>query len=290
MRTRLLVAVSLAAFLLTPGASRTRDLTFSDRVEAQRAIERVYYSHQTGATLPFDEAVPDALLERKVGKYLKESVALEKFWSTPVTGEMLDAEIERMRRTTRMPGRLNELFAALDNERLLIRECIARPILASRLLGSFYALDPRYHADERHRAEEFRMELEAKRSSQALTPSMHDLRLGAAEGEGEVVEAEDPDANHPRLAVSEEEFRSWRNRLPARAGSVGSISEEKENFTIPVLLEEQPGRLLIATYHLPKRSREAWWREVEQELDEAAIWQDTERRSRPAPGGGAGPQ
>src|SRR5437867_13033778 len=46
----------------SPSRARTtsqgRSLTFEDRVAAQEAIERVYYSHQIGATLSFEEAVP----------------------------------------------------------------------------------------------------------------------------------------------------------------------------------------------------------------------------------------
>jgi hypothetical protein len=60
-RYRFLAAAALATFLITPGAWQTRNLTFRGRVEAQGAIERVYYSHQTDATLPFDEAVPPDL-------------------------------------------------------------------------------------------------------------------------------------------------------------------------------------------------------------------------------------
>src|SRR5512143_1234314 len=88
----------------------TRTLTFEDRVRAQEAIERVYYSHQIGATRPFEEAVPHEVLERKVRTYLKQSVALEKLWNTPVTAEMLQREAERMARGTRMSDRLHELY------------------------------------------------------------------------------------------------------------------------------------------------------------------------------------
>src|SRR5437773_7817191 len=41
-------------------------ISFEDRVKAQEAIERVYYSHQIGTTKPFEEAVPHELLVRKV--------------------------------------------------------------------------------------------------------------------------------------------------------------------------------------------------------------------------------
>ncbi|HMC81802.1 MAG TPA: hypothetical protein VKL61_01055, partial [Candidatus Polarisedimenticolia bacterium] len=48
----------LAAVVLGFTATQARELTFEERVDAQRAIARVYYSHQIGATQPFDEAVP----------------------------------------------------------------------------------------------------------------------------------------------------------------------------------------------------------------------------------------
>ena len=65
------VCLALAMLSLTPVSRPDRDLSFAERVEAQRAIERVYYSHQLGATQPFEEATPAALLEKKVRDYLK---------------------------------------------------------------------------------------------------------------------------------------------------------------------------------------------------------------------------
>src|SRR5881628_1393492 len=42
------VAIVFAAVVcLTPSQARPRNLTFQERVEAQQAIDRVYYSHQT---------------------------------------------------------------------------------------------------------------------------------------------------------------------------------------------------------------------------------------------------
>src|SRR5262245_32415654 len=103
-------------------------LSFSERLRAQQAIERVYYSHGLGTTLPFEQAVPGDLLNRKVQTYLKQSQALVKFWNTPITSDALAREIERMASTTRMPERLRELFSALGNDPLLIEECLARPV------------------------------------------------------------------------------------------------------------------------------------------------------------------
>jgi hypothetical protein len=143
------LASRLAVRTLPPAPSRARTLSFADRVRAQEAIERVYYSHQIGATKPFEEAVPRAVIEAKVRRYLEESAALETFWSTPITDAALQRELERMAGGTRLPDRLNEVFAALGNDSFLVKECVARATLAERLSHNFYAYDARYHAAAR---------------------------------------------------------------------------------------------------------------------------------------------
>ena len=75
-------AVALVALTASAAVAHGRELTFVDRVAAQEAIERVYYSHQIGAERSFEEALPRDLLERKVVRYLKQSAALEEFWHT----------------------------------------------------------------------------------------------------------------------------------------------------------------------------------------------------------------
>ena len=109
-------------------------LTFEQRVEAQRAIERVRYAHQIGARRAFDEAVPQAVLEARVRAYLEQSALLEQDWSTPITTAMLRDEAARITRDTRMPDRLRELYEALGDDPFLIEECLVRPALAGRLI------------------------------------------------------------------------------------------------------------------------------------------------------------
>ena len=109
----------LAPFPTAPAhAGSAGYLSFEDRVRAQEAIERVYYSHQIGTTRPFDEAVPQSVIEAKVRKYLQQSIALERYWQTPVTAEMLERELLRMTHGTQMPDRLQELLVALDGDPL----------------------------------------------------------------------------------------------------------------------------------------------------------------------------
>ena len=91
-------------------------LTFEDRVRAQEAIDRVYYSHQLGATRPFDEVDPRAAIEAKVRLYLRQTHALEVFWATQVGHEALAAELERIATSTQQPERLSELSDALGDD------------------------------------------------------------------------------------------------------------------------------------------------------------------------------
>src|SRR5438034_7596649 len=142
MRTamrRLLASAAILFFILIAPATQAvaRDLTFEERIKAQEAIERVYLSHQIGDARRIEEALPRRALETQVLTYLKRSAALEKFWKTRVTREMLLAEVHRMHIGSRMPDRLAELEHALNNDSLLIEECLARPILVERLIRNF---------------------------------------------------------------------------------------------------------------------------------------------------------
>src|SRR5262249_36756826 len=128
-------AVTTAALVmccLPVGLVQARDLTFDDRVRAQEAIERVYYSHQIGTTEPFEQAGPRAAIEAQGRRALKLSVALERVWNAPVTGRALERELGRIARDTRLPGRLAEIYRVLGDDAFLIEETFARGSLVER--------------------------------------------------------------------------------------------------------------------------------------------------------------
>jgi hypothetical protein len=132
------VAVFATSILLGAAAAAAPP-SFEQRVEAQRRIDAVHLSHQLGPSRSVLEAVPRAVLEEKVRTYLRQSRLLEARWHAPITRRMLERELERMVRSTRMPERLRELFAALDDDPVLIAECLARPALADRLARGYFA-------------------------------------------------------------------------------------------------------------------------------------------------------
>ena len=238
----LLACISSAALAHGP---RHRTLSFEDRVKAQAAIERVYYSHQIGMTRAFEDAMPMTVLESKVRKYLEQTAALNLYWKTAVTDEMLQRELERMARATRMPERLSELYAALGDDPFIIKECLVRATLVDRLARNFYAFDSAIHAEALRRAEQIQRLL--------------------------VSGAMNPAANHPYRSVSElvvgdPGFRKRRAELPTRVGEVSEIAESRDAFALSVILSETTTEVRLASYIVPKTTWDAWWERVRQDF------------------------
>jgi hypothetical protein len=148
--TVLLSAASLTILFGSPNpqtAVPDRTLTFAERASYQRAIEEVYWRHRIwpkerpDPKPSLDAVMSQAQLENKVEDYLRDSLVLEDYWQKLITAEQLQAEMDRIARDTRQPEVLRELFEALGNDPVVIAECLARPILAERLIADFSAQD-----------------------------------------------------------------------------------------------------------------------------------------------------
>jgi hypothetical protein len=138
--------------------SSQRTLSFEERVSYQKAIEEVYWRHRIwpeerpDPKPSLDAVISQAQLEKKVTDYLRNSQALEDYWQRPITADQLQAEMDRMAKNTKQPELLRELFEALGNDPFVIAECVARPVLAERLLTSWYSYDQRFHGKLKERA------------------------------------------------------------------------------------------------------------------------------------------
>jgi len=266
-----LLLLSVTAFTQARDAA-FRSLSFEERVEAQRAIERVYYSHQSGAVLPFEETVTREILEEKVRSYLKESAALDRIWKRPVTAEMLRREAERIARNTRMPERLRQLYAALGNDPFFILECLARPALVERLTRSAFASDQEIHARARAEAEAIRLRLveghllPTNDEPHRNVAELRRLKSGESRRSAEEMGDLEGEIGVVRLELDPETFTRLRERAPRHPGEVGGVTETPDSFVVSVVLEETPERARIADYSVPKVSWEAWWNTVQDEL------------------------
>jgi hypothetical protein len=264
---------------LTSGFAVARELTFEQRVAAQEAIERVYYSHQIGTSAPFEEAVPRAVIEKKVRTYLKQSVAVETFWNNPVTSDLLHQELERMAVQTRMPDRLLQLFKALGNDPLLIQESLARPALVDRLARNFFAYDATIHTKTRYEAEAFHEDLVQGRldpwSDHPGRTVAEYLRVDVVEAGARYDQGERPIAGSQggtaRIQLKRDEFDRYFASLPARVGEIGQLHEEREAFVTRVVLSKTREEIKVATVTVPKLSWDEWWHSAEGRLEEASV-------------------
>ncbi|RMG49278.1 MAG: hypothetical protein D6718_00060 [Acidobacteria bacterium] len=115
-------------------------LSLSEAIDCQRKLEMVRWRHRDW---PEDNPTPkpasppgvdDRALEHRVREIRAMSLAIAELRGRPLTHRELRGEIERMARSSRQPQVLREMFAALDNDPYLVAECLARPILAGRLV------------------------------------------------------------------------------------------------------------------------------------------------------------
>src|SRR2546427_1130671 len=256
-RVRSLTPTLILLVVASTGITSARDLTPEERIRAQEAIERVSYSHQEGTIKPFEEAVPRAVFERKVGTMLEQSAALEAIWNTPVTAEALQHETERIARRTRMPERLRELYAALGNDAFLFQETVARAALVDRMARSFFAADQSIHARAHDRAEALRRDLLAGRidpNSGHPDRSTGVLRRPTSNR----AQSTDRSLGQPRQdpgsgsELSLEEFDERANRLSAHASEIGPLLEQEDAFSIDVVLERDQDMIRTATFRVPK--------------------------------------
>jgi len=136
-----------------------RQLTFLERASCQKAIERVYWQNRIWpkenpqAKPSFEQMMSDESLRAKVEDSVRKSNALELYWTQPLTGKQLQAEMERMAKNTKQPKVLKQLWNALNNDPYLIAECLVRPVLADRFIRNWFAFDERFHGETKRKAE-----------------------------------------------------------------------------------------------------------------------------------------
>ena len=139
-----LVTLLLPVFAVQAATVLPSELTFEERLSCQAAIEEIYWNARIWpAENPdpkpdFSKVVSPSDLRAKVDDTLRRSSALVELWQHEITGEMLQAEMDRMAVQSQQPEILAALWSALDNDPARIAECLARPALASRLLRNFY--------------------------------------------------------------------------------------------------------------------------------------------------------
>lgn len=123
------------------------------------AIERVYHEHRTGTKVPFEQAMPAALLESIVRMHLKKEALLARTYGVQITPALLSAEVRRIDTTTRAPEMLAEIKTALGSDPEKFAHTFAKPFLVERELRQRFDNDDALHAPQRRVCEDMRVAL-----------------------------------------------------------------------------------------------------------------------------------
>jgi len=262
--------MSLAIGTSVAGEPLRRTLTVADRVEAQRAIEQVYWNHRIwpkdnpGPKPALSAVMSEEVIRAKVEDYVKKSNALDMFWKRPITAMQLQVEMDRMAANTRDGGVLGELFAALGNDPFVIAETLARQTLVDRLIRDWYANDIRFHGALKKRAQAALRSCTNAGCSNAMGGEYYErtwrLRAEATQRASGLVrgalglDADQWQDNLDRIAAR---FDVPAESIPLRRWS--RLDETVEGFVVTAVLSRSEDEITSATMYWPKHPFEAWW-------------------------------
>ncbi|HXU36939.1 MAG TPA: kelch repeat-containing protein [Blastocatellia bacterium] len=258
---------------IEPTASRK--LSLEQRINYQRRLEAVNWRHRIWpAENPrpkpaLDEVLPQEAMRTKVEDYLRKSAALATYWHRPITAEQLQAEINRLAAQSKQPERLAELFAALDNDAFVIAECLARPLVADRLVRNWYAYDERFHG-------ELKSQIEADIKAHGSAGRMRQMSGVYSEiewsKEKDSAEDEPSSTNERSLKVNSREWNEMLNKLTPvfeRNNSaavaqlpldrLSKLQEGEDRYYVTAILSKHKDRMTIARVDWEKRSLDIWW-------------------------------
>jgi len=264
-----------------PGRAQ-RTLTFEERVSHQRAIEEVYWRHRiwpkesSNPKPSLDALMSQAQLEKKVKDYLRNSQALEDHWQRPITSQQLQVEMDRMAQHTKQPEVLQELFEALGNDPFVIAECLARPVLAERLLTNSYAYDQRFHGDLKRRAKanlqahnsiEQMKQLSGKYRSIEFVKSDNSQEVANRDADHAVkLDSREWDQNVQRLAATFNKSSAAEDYESVPVGKLSPLQEDENCFYATAVIKKGKGRLTLATVAWQKQPLRSWLATVEDQV------------------------
>ena len=285
----LTVTGTLPAFFHPEAATKVsqRTLTFAERIAYQRAIEDVYWRHRIwpkerpDPKPSVDAMISQAQLEKKVEDYLLNSQALEDYWQRPLTGEQLQAEMDRMVKHSKQPEVLRELFEALGNDPFVIAECLARPALAERLITSWYAYDERIHGELKQRAEADLLAhatIEQMKQISGTSSEIEFVKSDSGQDQdnrraelGVKLNSQEWDEKVQKLAAMFDSSNSTVQTSDARIAQIKTevlspLQEDQNRYYAIAVVEKTSDRLKIATVAWPKEPFQSWRARAESQV------------------------
>jgi hypothetical protein len=245
-------------------------LSFAERVDGTRAVEKARYTFVIGATKPFDEVYPRSVFEEKVRRALAEARVLSSRFGMQVTPALLSAEYERIEKETRAPDQWEAIQKALGGSRRRIEEVVCRPLLVDRVLRAKFAFDQKIHEAAHQKAREAREVFLAGKTpkgastirlSRKAEPGGIDDLLAKARSEAsgpKILTPEEPGKKSDAPVPVDPEMAKVLEKELKKKGDVSTILEERNRFSVFRLVTSDPGEWLVEAVQIPKRDFDRW--------------------------------
>ena len=264
----------------------------SSLVADRTAIEHVYYNHRLGQKPPFEQTLTSAMLEHMVRLDFRKETVLKQTYGVEITSNMINAEVQRIKTTTRAPEVLAEIKAALGNDPGRFAASLAKPLLVERLLRDHFENDDKLHASRRQACGAVRNRLLAAQSNGATIdqllaelrqtdanavtettwqlgarpaadgkPSADELEIKRRFGPGAQLLSSPQATGRDHKLYFEDLPPSLQDVLRAQLRTPGSISaviETPTGFLLYLAREKTDEVLTVACLSLPKQSYEEW--------------------------------
>src|SRR2546430_3696603 len=180
--------------------------------------------------------------------------------------------MERMASNTKQPEILRELFEALGNDHFVIAECLARPVLAERLLTNWYADDQRVHGELKRRVQadlQLLASLEQMKQSSGTYSEMEFVRSDTARlaGNGITLNSGEWDKAVRQVAALFHRAAELNETIPV--GMLSPLHEDAMGYYVTAVVERSEDRLKLATVQWLKEPLESWLTRAEIQVPHA---------------------
>ncbi|MDQ6861297.1 MAG: hypothetical protein M3032_09095 [Verrucomicrobiota bacterium] len=162
---------------------------------------------------------------------------------------------------------LRELFAALGNDPTVIAECLARPLVAERVLRSLYPYDERIHGELKKRAESDLRAYPGLNEVKLTSGTYSEIVLVRREERGEQsqrpvdqaieLNSSEWDETVQKLATAFDNRAAFTN-APVPVGYLTPLQEDETRYYATAVTEKADGYLKLATLTWSKEPIESW--------------------------------
>ncbi len=235
-------------------------------VDDRLAVERVYYAKQKDAKQPFEQAVPRSVIERRVQQELLKERVLQRVYAVTVGADQVQAEVERIRRSSMNPQMLREIQEALAGSPARFADTVAKPLVVDRVLRARFEADAAPQNARRQEADALRAKLLAAKPADraALLAGREDTReitwkLGA-KPKADVASARPvaPGSRDSYFAELPAEMQRVLAAQLQQPGDVSAVFGADSHFAISVATSRTPETLTVQAVELPHLTFDDW--------------------------------